>query len=96
MRNTIIGVLAFALVGTMGAMASTAYAMDEPGQSEEMAADKAADASAGECCEKGDTTPPLELIAKTKPGEGCVLEQIRLDDLAVLVLVSPGAHNCNH
>ena len=66
MRNTIIGVLAFALVGTMGAMASTAYAMDEPGQSEEMSADKAADA--GECCEKGDTTPPLELIAKTPKG----------------------------
>ena len=68
MRNTIIGVLAFALVGTVGAMAWTACAMDEPGQSEEMAADKAADAAAGECCEKGDTTPPLELIAKTPKG----------------------------
>ena len=64
MRNTIIGVLAFALVGMMGAMASTAYAMDEPGQSEEMAADKAADG----CCEKGDTTPPLELVNKTPKG----------------------------
>lgn len=63
MRNTIIGVLAFALVGMMGA---TAYAMDEPGKSEEMAADKAADAS--DCCKKGDTTPPLELIAKTPKG----------------------------
>ena len=68
MRNTIIGVLAFALVGTMGAMAWTACAMDEPAQSEEKAADKGADAAAGECCEKGDTTPPLELIAKTPKG----------------------------
>ena len=68
MRNTIIGVLAFALVGTMGAVAWTASA-EEPGQTEEMAADAAADATAGgECCEKGDTTPPLDLIAKTPKG----------------------------
>ena len=66
MRNTIIGVLAFALVGTMGAMTWTASAMDEPGQSEEMAADKAADAS--DCCKKGDTTPPLELVKNTPKG----------------------------
>ncbi len=70
MRKIITGVFAFVIIVGMSAVAWQASAMDEPGQSEETAADTAADAdaTAGECCEKGDTTPPLELIAKTPKG----------------------------
>jgi mono/diheme cytochrome c family protein len=68
-RKIITGVFAFAIIAGMSAVAWQARAADEPAQTEETAADAAADAPAGgECCEKGDTTPPLELIAKTPKG----------------------------
>lgn len=67
MRKIIIGILAIVLIGGIGAVAWNAEAADEPAeQTEDKASGEAA--AGGECCEAGDTTPPLELIEKTPKG----------------------------
>ena len=69
MRKIITGVLAVVLVVGMSMFALNAIAADKPeGASESGAVAGDAPAAGGECCQKGDTTPPLELIAKTPKG----------------------------
>jgi mono/diheme cytochrome c family protein len=68
-RKIITGVLTVLLVGGVSVFAWQAYAGDEPeGSSESAAMAGDAPAAGGECCKKGDTTPPLELVASVPKG----------------------------
>ena len=69
MRKILVGLLAVAFIGFTGFGVAlwTSYAEDAGGE-EAATADAAADASGGDCCKKGDTTPPLELAKNTPKG----------------------------